>query len=677
MLSEPADVEDFAFSRKRERKPRGKRKHVTPRRPQPTKAGRKDFVGWDGEGVTVKGVHRYVLLVNSLGNSIVNPKGLPTFQCLRLMLTTAERNPQAVHVIFGGSYDANMVLHPMLTPAQARRLSTIGRITLFDFEHGKRYKITYHPRHEFGVREEIWNPERGCLEVQRKVTLWDIIGSFQSTFVEACKTRLPPEDLAEMKRIEKFKGKRSTFTLSEIPLMLEYCRAEVAALVRLATIDAEDTEAAGIVGQSRWDGAGAKAAVLLRTHGIKHHKAPTPDEIIFAVRCAYAGGRIEEYRFGEHYGPVWTVDLRSAYPWAATQLPSLTGGTWRQWQGEPIQATDFSLFHIRYSAEHVNDLHPFHWRSPRGNVGYPAATEGWHWAPEVVAAQTWAEGDLEIVEGWLFEPATDERPFDFVPQAFHARQILDRQSRGRGTPLKLALNAFYGKLAQQLGGGYGRLPAYHQLEWAGWITSRCRAVVYTLAKTRLNSLVTIETDGISFMGTPSREIVASEGDDLGNFEVGRYDAGTWVQSGIYWLRLDSKWRSPKVRGVGRNPDGTEVLRREDFTDAWAKGKFEATVPVDVTRFHGMAIATVSARQWPNWCQWVTERREIAVSPSGKRLHDPSCRGCRDGQGLHETLPVGGGSFSSPHKLAWENEGIERVKMPWWASEQEEDDDDVE
>ncbi len=665
MLSElVSDVELPSIERPRRSKPR------------PTKFDHRQFIGWDGEGVTVDGKHRYVMLVDSLGDSIVDPKGIDTLVCLRLMLLVAEKNPHAVHVIFGGSYDANMILQPMLSPGQAHHLSTEGRVTLFDFNRGRRYKISYRPRHEFGVREEIWDPERQQIEVLRKLTLWDVIGSFQSTFTEACKTRLPPEDLAELRRIEKYKSKRSTFTLEEIPQVLEYCRAELRALVKLVEIDTQDTEAAGITGQTRWDGAGAKAAVLLRTHGVKHHMTPTPENLSYPVRCAYAGGRIEEYRFGEHYGPVWTVDIRSAYPWAATQLPSLISGHWKAWTGEPIQTSDFSLFHLRYTGNRVKALHPFHWRSPKGNVGYPVDTEGWYWAPEVVAAQAWADGSLDIREGWVFEPATDERPFAFVPQAFKVRQILDRQSKGRGTPLKLALNAFYGKLAQQLGGSYGKLPAYHQLEWAGWITSRCRAAVYTLAKCNEASLVTIETDGISFLGVPPREVVTREGGNLGDFEVGRYDAGTWVQSGIYWLRLDGQWRAPKVRGVGRNADGTEVLKREDFTEAWDRRDFDSAVPVEVTRFHGMAIATTGPKQWPNWCQWVPETREITVIPSGKRLHDPACRTCATGSGLHETLPVGGGCHSAPHKLAWETKGIERVRMPWWKIE-DEDDDDVE
>jgi hypothetical protein len=36
----------------------------------------RQFIAWDGEGVTVRGRHRYVILANSVGDHIVNPKGI-------------------------------------------------------------------------------------------------------------------------------------------------------------------------------------------------------------------------------------------------------------------------------------------------------------------------------------------------------------------------------------------------------------------------------------------------------------------------------------------------------------------------------------------------------------------------------------------------------------------------
>ena len=89
------------------------------------------------------------------------------------------------------------------------------------------------------------------------------------------------------------------------------------------------------------------------------------------MRTAYAGGRIETYRFGSYNGPVFTVDLRSAYPWAATMLPSLHGGTWAE--AEPVieKLSPFSLIHLKYRASRIDTLHPFHWRNDRAAMAYP------------------------------------------------------------------------------------------------------------------------------------------------------------------------------------------------------------------------------------------------------------------------------------------------------------------
>ena len=655
----------------------------------PPKYAVKDFVGWDGEGVTVGGIHRYVIFANSLGDSLVNPEGLSAEEIFETLLRVGAANPKAIHVIFSGSYDANMILKNTLTPAQAYRLGHLGQIVLKKGD--LRYRVRYHPRHEFSIREEQWNEATMERTILRKITVWDIFGSFQASFVEACKARLSDEDNAELTKIAEMKGNRSTFTLEQIPEVLAYCRAELRALVKLAATDADDTEAAGIIGQSRWDGAGAKASVLLRSSGVKLHKAETPEQIAFAVKCAYAGGRIESYRFGDYEGPLWTLDIRSAYPWAATFLPSLAGGQWVPWDGHTPTTDEFAMYHVRYVASSIKDLHPFHWRAPHGGVGYPAVTEGWYWNPEVTAALAWGRGQLDIIEGWVFEPATDVKPFAFLPDKFRIRKQLDKSKKGRGSALKLALNSVYGKLAQQLGGD-GRAPAYHQLEWAGWITSRCRAAMFTVAGHNVRNLVSIETDGISFTGTPHPEIVARAGDELGDYEIGIYDAGTWVQSGVYWLRQDGVWKSPKMRGVGKNPDGSDVIHREDFLRVWERGEFlNGAVPVEVTRFRGMTISTTSAKQWDRWAEWVTEPREIKVAPHGKREHlDVDCAKCRGvttlalfGEAdptvqLHDTLPVGGGTFSAPHKLKWEQVKIGRANPDWWSDEEAlgEDDDDV-
>ena len=659
-----------------DRKPRKPRSWTTRHSRPPPKYVAKEFIAWDGEGVTVKGDHRYVIFANSEGDSIVNPKGLSTQSCFDLLLNRAEKNPSAIHVIFAGSYDANMILKPTLTRAQARRLAQFGYITLkID---GHRYRVEYHPRHIFRISEQLWDPNIDRAVTLRTVTLWDVFGSYQSKFTTACEKRLPQEDLDELDHIAEMKERRGDFRLKDIPEMLQYCFAELRALRKLALIDCEDSEAAGMVGQTRWDGAGAKASIILRANGVKDHMEPTLETLQTEVCMGYAGGRIEPYRFGEYGGPVFTVDLRSAYPWAATMLPSLRGGKWAQVDpaDSGAELSDFSLIRLQYRNPTLDTLHPFPWRGPQGGISYPAVTEGWYWAPEVWAAIDCGLGDhITFLDALDFTPASDEKPFGFIPALFHARGVLDKQRKGRGQPLKLALNSIYGKLAQQIGSKEGKPPTYHQLEWAGWITSKVRSEMFRLAYPRRDQLVTIETDGISFTGKPDDEVLSREGVELGDYEVERYDGGVWVQSGIYWLRRDGEWKAPKVRGVGSNPDGSDVLNRKTFVDSWLADSFYAAVPVEVTRFRGLVTSALTDGRWEDWCQWVTETREIAVMPRGKRVHTACSATC--GRGLHATLPTGGGSVSAPHKLAWMTKlGAMGGEDLWWTQETAEMDDEV-
>lgn len=625
----------------------------------PTKWDARQFIGWDGEGVTVDGRHRYVILANSVGDAIVDPDGVNTSEAFRLFLDCAERYPAAVHVIFAGGYDVNMILSKVLQRKHAFILADKGTVTLRLDD--QRYRVTYHPRHTFEVVEETWNPDKGKCDRGRRFCLWDVFGSFQASFVKACNRTLQDSDLTELAHIQDMKGKRGEFTLADIPEMLDYCRAELRALVKLCESDRDSFEAAGFKA-TRWDGAGAKASAVLRAKKVGDHKRLLDEELRTPVRAAYAGGRIECVRFGHHVGPLFTVDIRSAYPWAATYLPSLHGGYWEPTSTDgPSSPNEFSVWHLNYKGAVADTLHPLFWRSREGNISYPQMTEGWYWAPEVHAALAHAEGRIKVLGGWKFHPATAERPFAFIPDLFHARKALEKSRKGRGWPLKLALNSLYGKLAQQIGGKDGKPPRWHQLEWAGWITSKVRATMYALAVPLLPDLVSIQTDGLTFTGEPPRNLLNAAGEQLGDLELERFDAGSFVQSGIYWLHDSEGWHDPKVRGVGAG-----VLNREDFQSMWDRYDF-GTIPVAVTRFRGMVTSALTPDRWNDWCQWITETREIAACPAGKRIHvSHRCGACLTGTGgLHDTLPTGGGSRSELHKLAWESKVGRTTTDEWW------------
>lgn len=639
------------------------------------------FIGWDGEGVTVKGRHRYVLLAHSEGGHLINRDGLRAEQCFDLMLNVAREYPKAIHVIFAGSYDANMMLRGLLKRPHCRILASRGTVNVKG-PTGRRWRITYHPRHTFTVTETLWNGATSKVGKLGTVTLWDVIGSFQSSFVEACKQRLSPEDLEELAFVQRMKNERGSFTLTDIPEMLEYCQTELRLLVKLQHTDADDAEAAGIYPMRRWDGAGAKASVLMAGAKLDLYRQPTPEQIQLPARYGYAGGRIELPRFGDYEGPAFTLDRRSAYPFAQTLLPCLKHGRWIHVKHYNPDAA-FALWHVAYHSETAKDLHPFFWRAPDGRITYPAVTEGWYWSPEVSAALRHVPQRITISEGWIWRQSCDHTPFKYVGQGFHNRKLLDKQRAGRGQPLKLALNAGYGKMAQQIGAGKdGKPPKWHQLEWAGWTTSHTRAWCFDTAYPLRDRLIGIATDGLTFTGEIPDYLREGIGPALGDLELSVQDAGLWVQSGIYWLREAGTWKTPKVRGVAKEDPktGLPVLRAEPFREAIREGRYTAAVTVPVERFRGLVTSSISSERFKDWGEWIIEDRLIACAPAGKRIHlSDDCAVCRgeDPGTLHYTLPTGGGSPSSPHVLRFDKESgrvIGDRHDEWWLSDLIDDDE---
>src|SRR6185312_5899163 len=99
---------------------------------------------------------------------------------------------------------------------------------------------------------------------------------------------------------------------------------------------------------------------------------------------------------------------------------------------------------------------------------------------------------------------------------------------------KLIINSIYGQLAQRTGWNRkdNTAPKSHQLEWAGYITSACRARVYEAATALGDKLISIDTDGIYAMAP----VPVLEGKKLGDWETAEYSEAIFWQSGIYALR---------------------------------------------------------------------------------------------------------------------------------------------
>jgi hypothetical protein len=232
--------------------------------------------------------------------------------------------------------------------------------------------------------------------------LWDVIGFFQAPFINAIAEYLG-EGYDGLRFVAVQKRRRSRFAKADFDGMLTYCLLECRMLVDLMEKLREHLATANLP-VSRWDGAGAVAASLLRREGIKNHmsvSALVPREISDAAQYAYAGGRIEALRFG--HAPCTSIhayDVRSAYPAAMQYAPCLRHGHWqpyRAYSEDTLGGPCFGLFHVRWKLRATTRLAPFFWRDTDHAIFFPIEGEGWYHAPECKRRSThWTQSSFTV-----------------------------------------------------------------------------------------------------------------------------------------------------------------------------------------------------------------------------------------------------------------------------------------
>lgn len=583
----------------------------------------RQIVAWDGEGFTREGVHYYNLLANSEGKYIRSKKkGLSTRRILSFVAEEGTKYPDAIHVIYGGGYDFNMFLSDM-------DKETLSELYAKDTVVFEGFQIKWRRGRNIEIRDLTVRNSKSTI-------IYDVLPFFQRSFVTACDEYLK-ERFTHRDIIVEQKKNRGTFQEEDFKTVLQYNRYELENLVNLVRELRERLSAVGIR-LRRWDGPGAIASELLRRYKIQEAMAESPAPIAEAARHAYAGGRFERIKMGVTDNPAYEYDLNSAYPYGMQFLPNLARGHWehrtrtkKRRSAEPAKRTEFALYHIRFSTSNIWQLRPepmpFFRRLPNSMIVYGEAVEGWYWAPEVWEwfkyddnAPMWSTS-LEIIESYIFvEDDPDDRPFSFVPELYAERQKLKAEGNGAHVGIKLGLNSLYGKLAQQIGwrriNGELRKPPFHQLEWAGFVTSLCRSLVLDAVISNLDSVVAFETDGVF---TTKRLTNLKIGPGLGNWEEIEFKDLSYIQSGFYFAT---------------NPDGTELIKsRGADPDSFTRNGIESAF-LRNTSYKARSSRFVTAGQalyqtWEYWRTWRTDPRKIDPFAVSKRMHHPDCRLCAE------------------------------------------------
>lgn len=603
------------------------------------------FVCWDGEGVTEPSTnaHYYVLFGNSDGDYI-SGDSLATHDCLRLLIDSAD--PDAIHFGFAFNYDVNMILKD-LPKNHWRILIDEGWVRWGDF------RINYMPRKWFQVTDRY---------KKQTVKIWDVWSFFMTSFVVACSQY--GIDLAEL--VTSGKEDRSSFKLDELETkILPYWKEENDKAVELLESLRHSLYGANLL-ITQWHGPGAIASYSMGQHRMGEAMRTPPEQVLRASQYAYGGGRFELFKVGRANCKVYEYDINSAYPYAISQLPNLSRGEWKH-VTEPTTIARFGVYRISWRQNPYRPManvlrpHPFLYRNEKGLISYPCINDTWVWSPELWRTHNFP--GLEIHEGWEFVENSDDRPFEWLAQNYELRQKYKREGNQAQYALKLQMNSMYGKMAQRVGWNEARNtpPKWHQLEWAGWVVSYCRAMVFQASLLAGTNLVAFETDAV-FSTTPIDFGKGSQGftigTRLGDWEATTYDDFIYLQSGcrfglnprVNGKRKHNGWQ-PKYRGFDKGSIDVRKVKR-----VLAKDPEHWEITGTTTRFIGAKQAMQT--DWSSWRKFITTERTLRIGGEGKRQHIPNlCRACANGipgsQGFHDCVlanPMGGASH--PHPLPW-------------------------
>lgn len=572
------------------------------------------FLAVDGEACE----DDYVLLNRSGSHPLTDlrPGGLHTIACLEFLLQVPK---PSIQVCFGLGYDVNNWLRDLPR-------ATLEQLWTTQICHWRNYKLEWVPKCWFIVSDV-----KG-----RTSKVFEIFGFFQSSFVKA----LEAWEIGAPEEIRRMKGERGSFRRSEIDAVTRYCQAECTYTVELMNSLREACAEAGM-SPSSWHGAGAAAAAMLKAHGIaEHHRhdldlcsAHVAEDV---VQGAYYGGRVELLHQGVHHNVV-AADLKSAYPAAMVDLPSLKGarlvkrktfnpgrfGVWRvSW--DLTSGGSNGVAKISGGGGDPVALAPFPVRVKQ-SIFYPLAGVGTYHTVEVAAALELGY-PIDVHWGWVLEgPHLDQRPFAWVPDVYRRRERMKRQGRAAEKAVKLGLNSLYGKLAQ----GPSRFlprPQFQSYLWAGYVTAATRARVL-LAAAKATDPIMIATDGIFAKGFRG---LGREG-GLGTWEREEVDKLFAAQPGVYQAT-----RGGKVHSKSRGFFASEVDYAE-LEEGWLAEGPDHVHHYESTRFQGLG-SSLARKDFAIWREWRTDPRSIILWPERKIAG-------KDGK----LLPFPGKLTSEPYK----------------------------
>jgi hypothetical protein len=662
---------------------------------------------WDGEGMKLSGSdnpQHYVLfgcsarpdsplLIEKDGDRLVFE------EIADYCLDVAAQYPNAVHLGYYFQYDQNMIIWSLPWPTKQVLYSKGSCVVK---RGSTKYYIRMVFRKTIRITRVLSNGDKTTLLIQ------DFAPFFAKGFVPAYQSLFPtPTDPDNWEIVKQGKADRSEMLFEDLAKVNRYWRAEIVALEELAVEFRRIMFEAGFL-LSEWHGPGALANYIRRNNDLIRHEwggkeENLPAAVHEASKGAYSGGHFEQFKVGYIEGPVYAYDKNSAYPHAFCSIPSLSeDGKWQhvgpisqsEWFGNRNLRSSFGVFKVEWrgcskdaSPEvRMKPPQPLPHRDAKDNITYPPYTNGWYWCPEVLNVMEMAKRSpnrysCAIVDGWVWEPAREEWPWEKLLQDMYNRRLVLKDN-GNPTEMafKLGPNSMYGKMAQRAG-GKEEAPKSHTLPIAGYVTSTCRAAVMRLIMhCRPDSVMSVETDGV-FTTTPPDELTMFPmSKKLGDWDMKKYDAMILLQNGVYLLKKDGKWVKPKTRGFAASALTPEIalehLSRCTPDEEWPILKIKGGesflgLGTAIARATNMTVKNIRStnpfKASKLHCTWVPEKKEfdLAGKNTSKRFHTKKhCNACRQGlsaaEAAHDMVINPRGlnitqCDSVPYVLPWEKD----------------------
>lgn len=632
----------------------------------------KKVIAWDMEGISLSGQERpqHAVLFGCSAD-VDNPlrgENLTTREMLEYIMSVAERFPHAIHVGYSFKYDANMLIKN-LPEAKIQRVWKNGTVS-FRFDAQYWWTLKWIPGKMFTLTRR-WGKSKNT-RARTTVTIYDYFSFFGKSFIDAAEEILR-DDLSSDDRdvIAHGKKQRGHQGWEDMPEITHYWSREILLIQRVFEKFRDVMYRAGFA-LREWYGPGALANYINATRKLRPHMAAgqttsgiMPTEVHEASKVAFSGGRFELFQAGHVRGPVYAVDIGSAYPFALTQLPSMHAdeGEWVH-VDLPRSIAKVGVYRIRFRAPHASPFEhramPLFYRDNRGMISYPNMVHGWYWSPEAAMARNIP--GVQIVEGWEWRSNESVYPWEFLQDMYDTRMRLGKKNL-LSMPFKLGPNSLYGKYAQTVGWDQKKRlpPKSHALPVAGWVTSYCRAMLYSAMSHAPGKIVAVETDAIYTTAEPDT-LGITLGKELGQWDADIYDEMIYLQSGMYHYKQDGEWKGTRSRGMNRGEYPVE--RALDYVKSLRAGeKWDSLKLSTRPRFIGAGAALVSSEPLKDiMCSWRSQTKEMTLGDTGKRIHvSGACPQCTQGVGpgdqAHRLIVHSrsdGETLSHPRRVPWES-----------------------